>query len=184
MQAPVTPAEQRQLLDWSRRAIAAAVARAPAWRTAEAELTANLRLPHAAFVTLWKQGELRGCIGRMDFARPLWQNVLQAATAAALEDPRFSPVSLAELPALALEISILNPPVPIPSWQDFDVTRHGIIVERGLHGALLLPKVARDHGWSAAQTLEAVCHKAGLPADAWRLAETRLQVFEAHEFAD
>ena len=63
----------------------------------EAELTEQLRAPHGVFVTLKKQGELRGCIGKMDFERPLWVNALDAAVASALEDPRFSPVEPQEL---------------------------------------------------------------------------------------
>jgi AmmeMemoRadiSam system protein A len=120
----------------------------------------------------------------MDFQRPLWQNVAAAAVAAGLDDPRFEPVRLEELPELRLEISVLDPPVPIERWEDFDVTRHGIIVERDGRRALLLPKVAREFGWSAEQVLQAVCEKAGLPAELWRDRATRWQVFTAVDFAE
>ena len=66
----------------------------------------------------------------------------------------------------------------------FDVTRHGIIVEKGWRHALLLPKVASEQGWDATKTLEMVCWKAGLPADAWRDPSARLQVFTAFDFGE
>ncbi|MEI6084076.1 MAG: AmmeMemoRadiSam system protein A [Verrucomicrobiota bacterium] len=175
-------AEQDQLLRWARRAIEQAVRgekSAPV-----VGLTDNLCTPHAAFVTLKKHGELRGCIGHMDFARPLWQNVVGAAVASALEDSRFTPVVPAELPELRLEISMLERPVDLPRIAEFDAQRQGIIIQRGMRRALLLPKVAQEYGWSAEQVLACVCQKAGLPADAWREPETRFQVFTAFDFGE
>jgi AmmeMemoRadiSam system protein A len=150
----------------------------------ESELTEGLRAPHGVFVTLRKQGELRGCIGKMDFERPLWTNALDAAIDSALEDPRFEPVAPEELGELAMEISILNPPEELSDPGKFDVSRHGIIVERGWRHALLLPKVAQEWGWDATKTLEMVCEKAGLPSDAWRDPAARLQVFTAFDFGE
>jgi AMMECR1 domain-containing protein len=66
----------------------------------------------------------------------------------------------------------------------FDVTRHGIIVQKGWRHALLLPKVAQEQGWDATKTLEMVCCKAGLPPDAWRDPAARLQVFTAFDFGE
>lgn len=178
----MTPEEQQQLLAWARACLSAAVGgqprpRTPAWTPAQCA-------PHGAFVTLRKHGALRGCIGQMDFSRPLWENVAVAAVAAGLNDPRFEPVSEGELPQLRLEISVLDPPVPIARWEDFDVTRHGVIVERAGRRALLLPKVAQEFGWGAEQVLRAVCEKAGLPAEVWRDRATRWQVFTAVDFAE
>ena len=86
--------------------------------------------------------------------------------------------------SLAACISILNPPEDLPRPEMFDVTRHGIIVEKGWRHALLLPKVASEQGWDATKTLEAVCWKAGLPADAWRDPAARLKVFTAFDFGE
>lgn len=184
MSQALTHEEQQRLLRWARQAIAAAVNRQPALEIPEIELTDRLRQPQAAFVTLTKGGELRGCIGEMNFTAPLWRNVVEAATAAAMQDPRFEPVRPAELPEITLAISVLEPPVAIERPEEFDVTRHGIIVERGFHRALLLPKVAREYGWDAPTTLAAVCHKAGLPEEAWREPDTRLKVFTAVDFSE
>jgi AmmeMemoRadiSam system protein A len=176
--------EQEKLLRWVRATIEAAVRGQAPKEIDELEVSERLRAPHGVFVTLKKGGELRGCIGRMDFERPLWMNALTAAVASALEDPRFPPVQPKELGEIAIEISILNPPEVLPRPELFDVTRHGIIVEKGWRHGLFLPKVAVEQGWDATKTLEMVCWKAGLPSDAWRDPAARLQVFTAFDFAE
>jgi AmmeMemoRadiSam system protein A len=173
--------EQRKLLRWARETIEATVA----GRTLpQIEPTEVLCSPHAAFVTLKKHHELRGCIGMMDFARPLWENVQHAAVASALHDPRFPPVIADELPELRLEISALQPPRPIESFEDFEVGRHGIILELGRRHGLFLPQVAPEQGWDREKTLEMLCYKAGLPPDAWLDPAARLSVFEAEVFSE
>ncbi len=181
---PISRDEQGKLLRWVRATIEAAVRGERQGEIPEAELTGGLRAAHGVFVTLKKQGELRGCIGKMDFERPLWANAVDAAVASALEDPRFEPVTPGELGEITMEISILNPPEELPEPGMFDVLRHGIIVEKGWRHALLLPKVAQEQGWDATKTLEMVCEKAGLPMDAWRDPAARLQVFTAFDFGE
>jgi len=181
---PIDRDEQQKLLAWVRATMVAAVRGESPVEIPDAELTERLRAPHGVFVTLKKGGELRGCIGKTDFERPLWSNALAAAVASALEDPRFPPVKPAELGDISIEISILNPPEDLPRPEMFDVTRHGIIVEKGWRHALLLPKVASEQGWDATKTLEMVCWKAGLPVDAWRDPAARLQVFTAFDFGE
>ena len=127
---------------------------------------------------------MRGCIGLLRFEMPLWLNVREAAAAAALNDPRFYPVEEREVPALELEVSVLEPPVDIPDASKFEAGRHGIVVERGMRRALLLPQVAAEMGWNSTQMLDAVCRKAGLPGDAWKDRATRLSVFEASYFGE
>ena len=181
---PVNLEEQRKLLRWARQTIERAVREEAPIEIPEAELTERLRAPHGAFVTIKKHDELRGCIGKMDFERPLWENVIGAAVASALEDPRFPPVQPDELPDVRLEISVLEPPVALARTEDFDAQRHGIIIEKGFHHGLLLPKVAQEYGWDAQKTLEMVCWKAGLPQQAWREPDAHLQIFEAFAFGE
>jgi AmmeMemoRadiSam system protein A len=181
---PVNAEEQRALLRWVRVTIEAAVRGQSLMEIPEGELTDQLCAPHGVFVTLKKNRELRGCIGKMDFDQPLWANALEAAVASALEDPRFPPVLPEEMPEITIEISILNPPVDLPRPELFDPLRQGIIVQRGLCHALLLPKVAQEERWDATKTFEAVCWKAGLPRDAWRDPATHLQVFTAFDFGE
>ncbi len=181
---PVDRAEQRRLLRWAREAIETAVGGNPDPRIAESELSPALRVPRAAFVTLTEDGQLRGCIGRLDPDRPLWENVVHAAVGAATADPRFAPVSPAELGKIRIEISVLDPPVEIRDPAEFDPAVHGIIVERDQRRGLLLPGLGAEYGWSREQTLAAACWKAGLPLDAWRDPETRLSVFTAFAFGE
>ncbi|HYM83510.1 MAG TPA: AmmeMemoRadiSam system protein A [Candidatus Dormibacteraeota bacterium] len=144
------------------------------------DATAIPPLRLGAFVTLTIGGELRGCMGRLDFDRWLADNVVAAAWSVA-SDPRFPPLRGEELPLVRVEVSAITAPVPIRSADAFDVRRHGIVVERGWRRALLLPQVARERGWDARRTLRAVCEKAGMGPDDWRLQDVRLSVFVSHE---
>jgi AmmeMemoRadiSam system protein A len=140
---------------------------------------AELRAPAAVFVTLTNDGELRACIGRLDPGVPLLDNLLEAARAAATVDPRFEPIAPAELPSLHIEVSVLGPLTPIGDPAAYDPTEMGIVIERRGRRGLLLPQVAREHGWGREAMLEAVCWKAGLADDAWRHPASRLEVFRA-----
>jgi len=181
---PVSRDAGEKLLRWVRATIGATIRGERPAEIPGAEVTEDLRALRGVFVTLKKQGELRGCIGKMDFERPLWVNAMGAAVASALEDPRFPPVAPQELDEITIEISILNPPEELPELRMFDVQRQGIIVQKGWRHALLLPKVAQEQGWDATKTLEMVCAKAGLPTDAWRDPAVRLQVFTAFDFGE
>ena len=180
----LTLADQKRLLSVARRAVEAAVCLETRLSIDEPSPTGALAEPSAAFVTLRQHGELRGCIGLMRFEVPLWVNVRDAAVAAALHDPRFLPVSEADVPSLEIEVSVLEPPVLLPDPAGFEAGRHGIVVERGGCHALLLPQVATEMGWGASQMLDAVCRKAGLAGDAWRHKGTRLLVFESRCFGE
>jgi AmmeMemoRadiSam system protein A len=179
--------DRSRLLAIARRAIEAVVRREAAGAHLDPEMgafSAALTEPAAAFVTIHEHGELRGCIGLMRFETPLWLNVREAAVAAALDDPRFLPVDESELPALELEVSVLEPPVELPNPAGFAAGRHGIIVERGMRRGLLLPQVATEMGWDESRMLAAVCRKANLPPDSWRDPSTRLFIFESTCFGE
>ena len=183
--APVMDAAaSTAVLRLARDAVEAAVRREPPPVVDPATLPPLLLAPAAAFVTLHERGELRGCMGNLEFDRPLWRNVLTAGAIVPLQDPRFMPVSEAELPAIRIEVSVLAPPVELPGPEAFDAGSQGIIVERSGRRALLLPQVAEEYGWDEATTLDAVCRKAGLPGDAWRRAGTRLFGFRAVHVAE
>ena len=172
------------LLRLARDAVVAAIHRQPPPAVDPAALPPVLLAPAAAFVTLHEHGELRGCMGNLEFERPLWRNVLIAGAIVPLEDPRFMPVADEELPAIRIEVSVLAPPVELPGPQAFDARSQGIIVERSGRRALLLPQVAEEYGWDETTTLDAVCRKAGLAGDAWRRAGTRLFGFRAAHVAE
>jgi AmmeMemoRadiSam system protein A len=177
-------ADQKTLLALARAAIEAAVCPETPFMLDGSAMSPVLVEPSAAFVTLRRRGDLRGCVGLMRFEVPLWMNVRDAAVAAALHDPRFLPVAAAELPGVEIEVSVLQPPVPLSDPAGFEAGRHGIVVERDGCRALLLPQVAGEMGWGAPQMLDAVCRKAGLAGDAWRDRGTHLSVFESRCFSE
>ncbi len=132
------------------------------------ELTDKLKIPMATFVTLNIGGRLRGCIGSLAPAAPLYESVRDNAANAAMKDSRFQPLSEAELPNLEVHISVLSPIIPISSLEEFKLGEHGIIMEKGYNRAVYLPEVARDQLWTEEETLSSLSQKAGLPPDGWK----------------
>lgn len=161
----LTPDQRQFLLDLARRAITAAVTRQPVTFPPAAD--AALRQPLGAFVTLTQQGALRGCIGYIEALLPLDETIVHGGAAAALQDPRFPPVTFRELADLHIEISVLSPLAPIAP-EEVVVGTHGLVVEQGRARGLLLPQVPVEWGWDRLEFLAHTCRKAGLHADAWR----------------
>jgi uncharacterized protein len=172
--------ERRLLLQLARDAIAAHVA---SLAPPDPELAGILARPCGAFVSIHNHGELRGCIGHIEANEPLGQVVQRCAIAACSTDPRFPGVSVAELPELDLEVSLLGPLEPITGAQEIEIGRHGLVVGEGWNRGLLLPQVATDWGWDAETFLAHTCHKAGLARDAWKKG-ARIWRFEAEVFGE
>lgn len=137
-----------------------------------------LTRPGAAFVTLRRDGELRGCIGHLKADQPLWRSVQEMAAAAASRDSRFDSINPAEVDRLTIEISVLSPMVPCRA-DEVAPGRDGLYVVRGGWTGLLLPQVAVEYGWDRETFLAHACRKAGLAPDAWREPETRIFRFTA-----
>jgi uncharacterized protein len=142
----------------------------------------KLAAPGAAFVTITKNGRLRGCIGYTEAVAPLFKVVQECAVTAATEDPRFPPVSRKELPSLRIEISVLTPLFSIRP-EEVEVGKHGLMVAQGGMRGLLLPQVPVEWEWDRETFLDQVCVKAGLPPSAWRHGAT-LQAFTAEVFGE
>ncbi len=136
--------------------------------------------PRAAFVTLRHRasGELRGCRGERVARRPLVESLIHMTIASAVDDPRFAPVTLDEVPGLRIEISALTSPLPVRP-EDVLVGRHGLIASCGGSVGLLLPQVPGLYGWDREAFLRGVCEKAGLSPNAWKSGGIRLEAFEA-----
>ncbi|MBI4567510.1 MAG: AmmeMemoRadiSam system protein A [Planctomycetes bacterium] len=185
MSTPLTPHERDALLDLAIRAVRAAVNGEPPPRLAD-PATGALAAPGGAFASIHtREGELRGCIGSLRAMRPLWQAVVDAATAAATRDGRFPAVEVEELGRLNLEVSVLTAPEPIRGPEEVRVGVDGLVLESGGGSGLLLPQVAREHGWNAEQFLDALTQKAGVSRDTWRgkRAGVRLSRFQAEVFS-
>ena len=134
-----------------------------------------------AFVSLHKQGRLRGCSGHFGEDYPLHEIVAEMARAAAFEDPRFMPVTRDELDDLDIEISVLTPMHRIQSLDEFQLHKHGIYIRKGRRSGTFLPQVADEVNWTKEEFVSHCSQdKAGLGWDGWKDAE--LYVYEAIVF--
>lgn len=137
------------------------------------------------FVTLKKHGDLRGCIGYPEPVFPLITALLECSVAAALEDPRFRPVTLTEMEEIEVEVTVLTTPEEIiPAPENVRVGEDGLMVERGIYSGLLLPQVAVEWEWDAEEFLCETCMKAGLPPDCWLDKETKVYTFQGQIFSE
>ncbi len=141
-----------------------------------------LSVDRAAFVTLEKAGNLRGCIGYTSPLKPLFETVRDAAISAALNDPRFPAVSKDELASLTYEISVLSPFRHVNHTDQIEIGKHGLLVKQGRYEGLLLPQVAADYQWDRKIFLEQTCRKAGLSLEAWKQKDTDIFMFTALVF--
>ncbi len=135
--------------------------------------------PGGAFVTIRIHHELRGCIGYIESQSPLGEVVAEVAEKAALEDPRFPPLSREELEGAQLEISVLSPLRPVARVEEIEVGKHGLLIEYGHRRGLLLPQVPGEFGWDREEFLENTARKAGLPADTWKDPAATIYAFTA-----
>jgi uncharacterized protein (TIGR00296 family) len=205
--------ERRELLARARQAIIEAVVH---HRIPDIPPSSNGALSdhRGVFVSLYRRGRLRGCVGQTKSGLPLAETVAQCSISAALSDPRFAPLKSEEVDELTIEISVLSEPQPIP-WQAiedgsapeirerrfeisneletgrrlkmgkrFEVGKQGLLVVRGVQRGLLLPQVARERHWPAKRFVEEVCRKAGLEPGAWRGHETQIFAFTVEAFSE
>ena len=181
MTPPLSPAERSSLLDVARSAILHRLGLGP---PPEIPGSGALAEPRGAFVTLHRDGALRGCIGRFDPAGSIARTVADMAVAAAFEDPRFPPLRPEEAADLVLHVSALGPRRPLPDPALLRVGEHGLAVKQGWHRGVLLPVVAVEQGWDGPTFLKHACLKAGLRPDAWLDPATTVEVFDAEEFGE
>jgi len=135
------------------------------------------------FVTLYKKGELRGCIGHMQSEQPLYKTVQSLTVASATRDYRFSPVIANELKDIGIEISVLTPMQKIQSIDQIEMGKHGIYIKKGFQTGTFLPQVAQETNWSKEEFLGRCARdKANIGWDGWKDAE--LYVYEALKFSE
>ena len=143
----------------------------------------TLKTNCGAFVTLNKNHQLRGCIGRFDATQPLFEVIQQMAVASATQDSRFLPVTKSELKELEIEISVLTPMKLIKSIDEIVLGKHGIYIKKGNRSGTFLPQVATDTGWTLEEFLGHCSRdKAGLGWDGWKDAE--IFIYEANVFSE
>ncbi|WP_305046223.1 AmmeMemoRadiSam system protein A [Geoalkalibacter sp.] len=182
MDKPLTDPEKTILLEAARRAITDYVRQGSFEPVPREEKSLNRR--NGCFVTIKKNGQLRGCIGNFQSERPLFKEVAEMAVASATKDPRFYPMKEEDLTDFSLEISVLSPLKKIDAIEEIEIGKHGIYLEKGYYRGVLLPQVATEHGWDRLTFLKQTCIKAGLPTNAWQDDDAEIYIFSAQVFSE
>ena len=183
----LSPEERQTLLRLARQALESAVRGHGIPRLDLQTLPENLRKPGASFVTLTRQGELRGCIGALEPYQPLAEDVRDHAVAAAQQDYRFPPVQPAELPFIQIEISRLTLPSDLPYEAPGDLPN---LLRPGVDGVTLIDSFRRatflPQVWEKlpdpVEFLEHLCYKMGASPNLWRTRKLRVQTYQVEEF--
>jgi hypothetical protein len=145
------------------------------------------------FVTLnylkGREEHLRGCIGFLLAHGPLNKSVIEAAIAAATQDPRFAPVDIKELGNITFEVSVLTEPEelqcePADYARQVRIGRDGLMMKWRHGSGLLLPQVPVELGWDVDEYLDNICYKAGAPRGALQETSTKLYTFQALVFKE
>ena len=150
----------------------------------ESEHEKKFSFNSGVFVTLNNADGLRGCIGFPMPDKKLSHGIIDAAIAAATEDPRFSPVKTNELSDIVFEVTVLTPPVeitvtdPMEYLEKIKVGRDGLIIRNSFSSGLLLPQVPVEYGWNVEEFLQHTCEKAGLEKDTWKNEKVKIEKFE------
>jgi hypothetical protein len=178
--------EQNDLLNIARKSVESFVKYGKIPEVSPSDIQSSLPQQRSGvFVTLTNAGQLRGCIGLMESNEPLYKTVPQMAAAAAVDDPRFNPVTLEDLPKLKYEVSVLSPMKRINNIDEIELGKHGVKVQNSGKSGVFLPRVAQETGWSKEEFLNRLCQdKAGLPEDCWKDSATEISLFTAQVFSD
>ncbi|MBA7679308.1 hypothetical protein ES703_87597 [subsurface metagenome] len=181
----MTEEDKEQLLTLARKSIVYALERQRVPETSELGVTISdtMKETRAAFVTLKRNHQLRGCIGDIFPQRPLYKSVVINAINAALNDRRFLPVTKVECDDTAIEISALTVPEPVSSPDQIRIGTDGVVLNKDGRSAVFLPQVAPEQGWDLNQTLTQLSLKARLSGDAWKEGASFL-VFQAVVFGE
>ena len=149
----------------------------------------ELQEKRGLFVTLHLNGQLRGCIGRLEAHNSIFKNVIDLSKAAAFEDHRFKNLTAKELNKVKIEVSILTKPVELEGKTTFDKVmqirpdKDGVIIDSGRHSATFLPQV-----WESVPVRENfisdLCRKAGLTPDYWMHNHLDISVYQVEYFEE
>jgi len=186
---PHSPEERKFLLELARKAVVESVCSRGLPEVAEKDVPERLRAPTGCFVTLHKQGQLRGCIGHIFPKSPLYKAVMENAMRAALSDFRFPSVRPEELPQIDIEISVLTVPRKLQANSPQDLLQKlqpgvdGVVLRQGQRMATYLPQVWKDLP-DKEDFLRHLGQKAGLPPDAWQDPKTEILTYQAEVFGE
>ena len=174
----ITGPEKEALLELAERAIVEKINPRHQVPDRDRDLSGILQCKCGAFVSVYIDDKLRGCIGTFSEEEALYRTVERMAVSAAVFDSRFTPVQAHELSELILEISVLSPRQRIYDPSEIIIGRHGIFIQRDSSRGTLLPQVAVNQNWSVEEYLgNCSKYKAGIGWNGWKAAE--LYTFEA-----
>ena len=135
------------------------------------------------FVSLYKNKELRACLGQMSSDLPLYKTLKKMTIAAASRDYRFKPINKIELPLLIIEISIISPMQKVEHITEIELGKHGIFVEKDGKTGTFLPQVAENNNWTLEEFLGNCSEsKVGIGWDGWKSAN--VFIYETEVFSD
>jgi AmmeMemoRadiSam system protein A len=183
----LTDGEKQTLLRLAREALENGVRGKKLPVLDKTSLTPQLMENGASFVTLTINRELRGCIGALEAYQPLVDDVREHAIAAALQDPRFPPVSESELSKIHIEVSYLTAPQPLEYNGSADLLAKlrphvdGVILKDGYRRATFLPQVWEQIP-DPEDFLSHLCAKMGASKNLWRNTQLQVQVYQVEEF--
>ena len=170
--------DKNQLIKLARESISRKITGSDMGEPPFAGLAQRYKNPQGAFVSIYVDDELRGCIGRIEPSLSLYHTIEQTAVSAATCDSRFSSIRPEELDKMKIEISILTPPRKVSSIDEIIPGKHGILIKKGACSGTFLPQVALRTGWNAEEMLEQCSErKAGLGKNGWKEAD--IYVYEA-----
>jgi len=136
------------------------------------------------FVTIHKNGQLRGCIGYIKGYFSVFETIKDMARSAAFKDPRFLPLTRKELKEIDIEISLLSELELVNDIKEIKVGRDGLVLENEVTSGILLPQVPVEWNWDRDTFLQQVSLKAGLNKNAWKDPQCELFRFQAEIFSE
>lgn len=179
--------EQHTLIDLARKTLEQYLQDGTYPKVDESQFSEKLKEKMACFVTLNKYGMLRGCIGNLTPENLLYRSVMENAVNAAVQDPRFPPVTYEELSEITIEISVLTTPEKIAYTGTADLLQKiegkGVIITAGFRRATYLPQVWEQLP-DPEEFISNLCRKAGLPADFWKEGTLDVYVYTAQVFGE
>jgi AmmeMemoRadiSam system protein A len=179
----LSPEEQKILIDIARDTLDAFILETKIPSFDDKSYPEALLRKAGVFVTLYKNGDLRGCVGRLHSDDALFIMVRKMTISAASRDHRFKAVTKKELDQITLEISVLSEPVKINDISEIEIPRHGIYIKKGMNSGTFLPGVGMKSGWNLEELLgHCARDKAHIGWNGWKDAE--IYTYEAESFSE
>jgi AmmeMemoRadiSam system protein A len=176
--------EKKECVALARKAISHFLERGKLLDADRKGVSEKLREKKASFVTLTKNGVLRGCVGHLEARKPLYKDIIESAVSAAFRDDRFPQLEKSELGEIRIGVSVLTDPIeinfesPEELLEKIEAGKDGLIIQKGYRSATFLPSV-----WDEIKTKEAflghLCLKAGLSVDEWKKPGMKVQKYGA-----